>query len=93
MGALVTPAFTTTQRISFACAGADATASFTLAGGAKRISIVATAAVFVNFEAPASAAASATGFPIQAGVVTYFEGPIVAVHANGTATVVVHGVA
>ena len=76
----VTPRFLSHEQASVAIATADAAATFADPEGRNYVVVVATAACFVNFDAPASAAAGATGFPLPANTPLVFYGPISSVH-------------
>lgn len=77
------PTYTAHQTQATAIGATDAAATFS--GPQKKVTLVATAACFINFDAAAVAAIGATGFPLAANVPQTFDGPISAIHVIAAA--------
>lgn len=82
----VTPRFVSKELASVAIGATDAAATFANPDGRNYVVVVATAACFINFDAPATAVAGNSGFPLPANTPLVFYGPINAVHVIATAS-------
>jgi len=87
------PTYTSHQTVATLIGASDSAATFS--APQKRVTVVASAACFVNFDAAAVAAIGATGFPLAANVPQTFDSPITSIHviaATAGGTLVAYGV-